>query len=73
MHFFAWEKGFVGKNRSTLRHWSAIDRGEAREGDMEGYSGKSILLIKRDTIVSCFCQQIKDALDWIGLVLLGLI
>lgn len=44
MHFFAWKKGFVGKNRSTLRHWSAIDRGEAREGDMEGYSGKSILL-----------------------------
>lgn len=60
--FFAWAKGFVWKDRSTLRHWSAIDRGEAREGDMEGYSGKSILLAPQVNVWPDFAKHIKDAL-----------
>ncbi|KAL0653694.1 hypothetical protein Bca4012_096385 [Brassica carinata] len=40
---------FVGKNRTTLRHRSATDGGEAREGDMEGYPGRSFTLAWQET------------------------
>nr|VDD58556.1 unnamed protein product [Brassica oleracea] len=42
--FLSHTVSFVGKNRTTLRHRSATDGGEAREGDMEGYPGRSFTL-----------------------------
>ncbi|KAG5386911.1 hypothetical protein IGI04_038381 [Brassica rapa subsp. trilocularis] len=42
--FLSHTVSFVGKNSTTLRHRSATDGGEAREGDMEGYPGRSFTL-----------------------------
>lgn len=59
------ETGFVGENRTALRNRSAIDGGEAREGGVEGYSGRSLLLasqvnmIKRQKNKTVFANKPK--------------
>ena len=49
---FPWQTELVWKIRTTFGHRSTTDGGEARDGRMEGYPGRSIFL-------ACFSSKIS--------------
>ena len=49
---FPWQTDLVWKIRTTFGHRSTTDGGEARDGRMEGYPGRSIFL-------ACFSSKIR--------------
>ncbi|KAF8090317.1 hypothetical protein N665_0479s0021 [Sinapis alba] len=60
----------VRENRTTLRHRSAIDGEEAREGGMESYPARSIKLdsqVKKNFMIKPHVLAYKPK-HWLGLV-----